>query len=436
MADTESQKTVSDLFEQARPVSAALLTIQREANHYPNFAGHPKIREISNMQGKLGKSLQPRQVEDVVELNNLLSEVMRIFSSFAPPGSFGLYGQISQAVQAQRAGQARILGAKQSVAEVEQSLDSANLSLAGQLYPRLANYDRGAQVASFQKYLQCTSGLRDDLAAYVQAVQLDRRQTLPLVQQVQNLASELAFLNASQSKPLALAFLQKSLESDKAAVKQQLDSIPVFHTELTAFQVSDRLDSHGMNANAKVDFLSTKLQTLDQKMTTAQVLASLLQRPETMAAIQQIFGAAETASLNAKAADLLKAQEVRANLAQRLGNEQQTLRQEQERAAAERAEQERRIAARQELARRVVMNAIMVAELDQEYARTTIVGYRLKASETRSSLRQQVLQNRPLSAQFWQDVQNEYNRLLPALRESQADEVLSIIRSLKVSASN
>lgn len=434
-ADAESQQSFSDLLKQAGSVSNALLSIQRQTSRFPNFAAHPRIREISNLQGRLGKSLQPRQIEDIVELNELLRQCVQIFYNFAPADSNDIYTSIREAIDAQRVRQEQVSRAKNSVIEVERTLDDGNLSRASQLYPQLSSDPQMVQVSSLQQYLQYTTGLREDLATYAQANQIDRRHDIAAVQQVLNLAHEIDLLNISQARPVTKTFLQNVVESDKAAVKQRLDMIPAFHIDLAAYKSSEKAIERSGNAEARVSFLSTKSQDLDKYIASAADLSSLLQRADTLLTIEQVFGESEKTSLIAKGADLPAAEELLANLVERLRVEQESLREAQARLDAERAKQQRQLEARQELPRQVMHDALMVAMLDDKYAQTTIVGYRLESSKKREALKQEVSQYRPLSPQFWRDVDAEFNRLLPGMTESQASDTLSVLRWLRSDSS-
>ena len=164
-ADDMNRQAMSDLFKQASALSHALLSIQHQVNPYPNFVKHPLIREISSLQERLGKSLQPRQAEDVVEMNELLRKCRNIFQNFAPPDSNQIYVSVSKAITVQRQLEEQINRAKNSILEIERALDKGDLSRANHLFQELSSDALMSQFAPTQHYVEQTQNLRQDLGA-------------------------------------------------------------------------------------------------------------------------------------------------------------------------------------------------------------------------------------------------------------------------------
>ncbi len=341
-ADADSQQTVTDLFKQTAVVSAALLSIQSQASRYPNFAAHPLIRNISSLQGRLGKSLQPRQIEDILELNELLRQCLDIFYNLAPPDSSSIYGFVRQAIDTQRQRQEQIIRVKNLITDTEDALDRGNLNRAGQLYGQLSSDSFVTQSAPAQRYLQQTQSLGLDLAAYLQAAQFAHQRNLSLVQQLQNLRRETEMLNASQSIPLTRKYLQDAIRDDTEAVRQKLASLPAFQFDEASYRIPGALPpATSSKLNDRLAFVTSRIKDIDDRLASASEVRAIIAQPEATKTVEQMVGGSEATALKATAVHIAAAERARASLVDIQNSIQASI-------AAQQEAEQRRIAAENE----------------------------------------------------------------------------------------
>lgn len=404
-ADPESQQTLSDLLKQAAVVSDALLSIRRGASQYPNFAAHPRIREISTLQSRLGKSLQPKQADDVVELSELLRQCI-VFYRFAPPDVNSINASISRAIKDQRERQGQIIRATNSIIEVEKALDGGNLSQANQLYQRLSS---DAPVPHFaQQYLQQTQSLGRDLAA-LQAIATPAQTPMSPVTAIHAVANEEAQLAAATGKPLTSSYLQRRLDVDKRSLREQLDALPAFHFDRKLY------------TTATVDRL-TQLKAL---LLSATDLAALMGNQTALNLTHSWYGDAMYAALNAKGKDITEAQLLETKLENQIATDQRLRDQEQ-------ARKEALIERRNSLASEIVNTALMITMLEEKFQLTQVIGYRMEANKQRASLSNLVRTNRALlDHAVWNEINQTFQQMLPGLTLWQADRAQSILAELR-----
>jgi hypothetical protein len=330
-ADEEDHQAFADLLQQAAALSNALLAMKHGADQYPNFARHPLIQEISAAQKRYGKNLQPTKIEDIEELKQLFQNVSRIFGKFAPPSSYGLPESVDQAIAAEQQRQQQIAGAKSSIVQIENALDTAQLVRANEIYQHLAN---AAAVPHFaQLYLQQTQGLGLDLASYVQAGQFDHRRNVSLLQQVLTLGREVNMLSTFESgRPLTKKYLEDAITNDTAAVRTELASLPTFQFNESSYRIPSVLSD-----NDKLAFVLSHLKDIDNSLAPVSETRAIVAQPDAMKTVEEVVGSNEAATLKATAAQIAAAEQVRASLADAQNSIQAKI-------TAEKEARERRIA--------------------------------------------------------------------------------------------
>ncbi len=333
-ANQDQQQALSDLVTQTTRLSEALLSVLNQASRYPNFASHPLIREIAAFQHALGPALRPKQVEDVVEMNQLLMHCQSIFGSFAPSDSSEISASVRQQIAIEEQRRERIQKVKLSIIAVESALDAGDFVRANQAYRQVAT---DAPVPRFaQMYLQQTQSLGLDLSSYAEAVQFCHQHDVPLSQQLRNLAHEVSALHSSDERPLTKKYVQDALTDDSEAVRRQLASLPPFVFDQASYQVP-----RGLSDAEKLAFVSTHINSLDSSLATVSAIQPIAGQPDLMKTVAEVVGGDQFSKLDAAAAQIVAAERVRASLL----SEQGAL---QTRIAAENEQRERRKAQAQE----------------------------------------------------------------------------------------
>jgi hypothetical protein len=318
-ADEESRQAFSNLVQQTAALPATLLSIQEATRHRnwpPNSNPSLCIQKIFSFQGRLGKSLQPKQVEDIVAMNQLLSRrdgsetnwCRGVFQSNINSDLFALFTSVSTAIDVDKQCQERVESAKKSIIEAEGALDSGDLNRATQLYQRL---DADSQLPHFaQSYLQQTQSLRQDLAAYSQAVEIARRQSVLLSQQLQNLSREVSLLNeCASSRPLTQAYLQHAIKDGIDASRRQLANLPTFQFNEASYQIPTAISE-----NDKLALIARHIKTIDEDLAKTSEARAIIAQPEAMKTLGEVVGGTEAANLKATADQIAAAERVRKSL--------------------------------------------------------------------------------------------------------------------------
>lgn len=405
-ADVESQQTVTDLLKQAASAADALLSIQRGARQYPNFARHPRIEDISALQNRLGKSLQPKQVDDVIALNNVL-QGCRVFYKFGPPNVYGMSASLNQAIEAQKQRQEQIVRARNSVIEVEKALDSGDLSEAYRSYQQLSTDTPVPHFA--QQYLQQTQSLGNDLASYSQAIAMAAPAASTAVAAIHIVSDEEAQLAGAAGKPLTSAYWQRHLDADKEALRRHLDALPAFHFDRKLY------------TTATVDHL-TQLRALLQPATD---LTALMGDQTALGLARSWYGDAMYESLTEKGKEIPEAQSLEGKLQTQIETEQKQRQEAEERKQA-------LIEERESLATEIVNKAVLITMLDEKFQLTEVIGYKMEASKQRTELLNLVHTNRALlNSAEWGKVNQQFEQILPGLTVWRASHTQAILAGLK-----
>lgn len=362
-ADQEGQQAFSDLVQQTTVLPTTLLSIQEQARRWGR-GSNPCLQKISSFQGRLGQSLHPKQVEDIVALNQLLSRTVDgqvnycrgQFQSLTNSDCFALFTSVSTAVDVEEQRQQQIGNAKTLILQVEGALDGGDLIRANQLYLQLANSTALPHFA--QTYLQQTQTLGLDLSSYAQAAQFDHRRDVPLLQQVLTLGREVSMLSAFESgRPLTKKYLQDAITNDTEAVRIKLASLPTFQFNETSYRVPSDLSE-----NDKLAFVLSHLKDVDNSLAPVSETRAIVAQPDAVKTLEEVVGGNEAARLNATAGQIAAAEHVRASLVEAQNSIQAKITAEkearerriaevEERKAAENEARERRIAEAQEAER-------------------------------------------------------------------------------------
>jgi hypothetical protein len=172
-ADEENRRTFSDLVQQTSGLSSTLLSMQKIGSQYveKGFCD----RKISELQHRLGISLDPKQVDDIVEMNDLVRSCA---------GSYGMFRETEQirvsafqAVQVASPRLQQIESARTAILQVEGALDKLDLVTAIQLFQRLTEASSLPPFA--QSYVQQTKSLRQELEKQEAAAAEVQRNTPP-----------------------------------------------------------------------------------------------------------------------------------------------------------------------------------------------------------------------------------------------------------------
>jgi WG containing repeat len=314
-ADQEGRQAFSDLVQQTTALPSTLLSIQEQARRW-GHTSNPCMQKISSLEDRLGKSLQPKQVEDIVAMNQLLGRsdgsvvnVCRgVFQSHTNSDCFALFTSVSVAVGVEKQRQEQVENAKKAILDVEGALDEVDLSRANELYQRLATAVPLPHFA--QNYLQQTQSLGLDLASYAQAVQLGHRHDIALLQQVENLSREVKMLNVSEpGRPLTKKYFQRAIKDDSESVRQQLASLATFQFDETPYRIPS-----GLSDDATFAFVSSHIKSIDDSLASISEARAIAAQPEAMKTIEEIVGGTEAAKLNATASQIAAAEHVRASL--------------------------------------------------------------------------------------------------------------------------
>jgi hypothetical protein len=341
-ADEESRQALSDLVQQTAALPKTLLSIQDQARSWGK-GSTPCLQKISSFQGRLGKSLQPKQVEDIEAMNQLLSRTVDgevnycrgQLQSLTNTDCFAVFTSVGAAVDAEKQRQEQIQATKKEIVDVEAALDGGDLSRASQLYQGLSTE---APLPHFaQNYLQQTQSLGLDLANYAQAAQFDHRRTVPLLQQVLTLGREVNMLSAIESgRALTKKYLQDAIKGDTEAVRVELASLPTFQFDETSYQIPGTLSD-----NDKLAFVSSRIKDIDSSLAAVSATRAMVAQPDAVKTVVAVVGGNEAAKLSATAAQIAAADRVRASLVDAQNSVQAKI-------AADNEARERRIAAAKE----------------------------------------------------------------------------------------
>lgn len=161
-ADEEKRRAFSDLVQQTSALPSALLsTTQGFRRTYPRSGIGKCEQKTSELQARLGPSLNPKQVSDISEMNQLLPMCAATLSGFAPPNYRNISVSVDHAITDEDQRQQQIENARNAILQAEGALDASDLGRAKQLFRGMAGT---SSLPSFaQSYLQQTQGLRQDL---------------------------------------------------------------------------------------------------------------------------------------------------------------------------------------------------------------------------------------------------------------------------------
>jgi hypothetical protein len=349
-ADEENRRAFSDLVQQTSAVPSALLSIQEGIRQkYPRMGGTDNCRgRTSELQRRLGRSLTPKQIDDIDEMNGVLMGCAGQYFAFAPPNSRNITVSANQAVADAKRRQQQIESTKNAILQVEAALDAGDLIRANQLFRGLAG--ASSQPTFAQSYLQQTQSLRQDVGAYLQAVGMDHQQSTPLVQQLKNLGREASLLNESASgRPLTQAYLQQAIKNGVDASRRQIANLPAFQFSEASYRIPTAISE-----GDELALIARHIKTIDESLAQVSEVRAIIAQPEAMKAAEEVVGGTEATTLKATADQIGSAEHMRASLVdtqnslqakiaaeQKLRDEEQARKQAQAARAAEMAAQKR-----------------------------------------------------------------------------------------------
>lgn len=314
-ADQEGRQAFSDLVQQTTVLPNTLLSIQEQARRWGR-ASNPCLQKISSFQGRLGQSLHPKQVEDIVAMNQLLSRTVDgqvnycrgQLQSLTNSDCFALFTSVSAAIDVEKQREEQIQIAKKAVIDVEDALGRGDLSRANQLYQRLATDSKLPPFAL--SYIQQTRSLREDLLAYAQAVAINHGQSMTLPQQLQNLSSEVSLLHECGTKrPLTQAYLEHAIKNDVDASREQLAKLPTFQFNESSYRIPAEISE-----SDELTLISSHIKTIDESLAKVSELRAMIAQPEAMKTVGEIVGGNEAAGLKATADQIVAAERMRGSL--------------------------------------------------------------------------------------------------------------------------
>jgi len=415
-----NRDTDSFLSEAASTVSADLIAIQNATMRYPNFASHPLMQSISSLKRQLGKKLQPKNVNDVETVTDLLSRTLRIFGG----SEFGVaYEHVeaeTNAIREYRTRQAAISNSASAIAEIERTLDQGNLAAADSRYQQVATDHFMSGFSPAKHYLAETTTLRRELSAFREASQVPRvRPEQTPSTQVSVLANEAAKAEAYSGNSLASTLLSRAAAADKQTVQSRLASLPAFEFDAKNYKVQP-ITSEIIARN-----LYTRLQELNGKLSSARELVELVGNESAMANVRLLFGESMEFELRRKGTSIPAAQQAATNLSSAIDTHERLVRAAEARKQAALEEQ-------QALAGKVVNGALIVVMLEEKFQRTSIMGYQMEANKQRQALHALLQRDRNLlTPQVWKAVQSEFERLMPGLTVYQASATQSLLANLR-----
>lgn len=332
--DQELRAAPSTLSQDAAVLSRSLLAYQKAYGGYSDYASRPQLQAISRLQDRLGKDMQPQRDEDVVEMNEVFKRCVRVSQIGQTRDERGnLLGagrnsaeferlmlsdsaadvsrKVQNDVQVERAQRAIVNRARTALLEIENTLDNGDLIGANKLYQTLAANREAVALSPVQQYLQRTFAFRDDLATYLDAVQLGTRLDTSVAQQLQNLRREIDLLKASASRPLTSKYLQGRVQSDTESLREKLSALPVFQFE----EANYRIPAKVADSNEKLSLITARITDLDSRLSAASDLRGIVTQPETIFLVEQLIGTGDAAALQRKGTQIEAAQRVRASLA-------------------------------------------------------------------------------------------------------------------------
>jgi hypothetical protein len=336
-ADEENRRVFSDLVQQTSAVPSALLSIQEGIRQkYPRMGGTDNCRgRTSELQRRLGHSLTPKQIDDIVEMNGVLMGCTGQYFEFAPPNSRNITASAYQAVADAKRRQEQIENGRTAILRVESALDASELSGANELFQGLAGASSLPPFA--QSYLRQTEGLRQDLNTYSQAVAINRLQSDSLLNQLLKLSREVSLLHDYASgRPLAQAYLQHAIKDGIESSRRQLANLPDFQFNEASYRIPS-----GTSESDQLALIASRIKTIDESLAKVSEVRAIMAQPEAMKTIGEVVGGNEAAKLNATTAQIATADHVRASLVDAQNSVQAKI-------AAENEARERRIAAAKE----------------------------------------------------------------------------------------
>ena len=315
--DVQRRLALSDLLQQAAPLSEALQSLRSHVSPYPNFASHPLIRELARLQEELGKSLRPRQLRDVEEMSNLLERSSFTFYNLVPSDSSALVASTRSAILAEQQREGDIDHQREFIVAIEGALDSGNLRVADEQCKRLSSDAFAAGFAPTRRYLELTQDLRADLSSCVRASDVARPSEVPASQQLQKVASESDLLIASNNGPITAHFLQEAIKRDAAVLNRQLAALPTFRIDETPYRLPPHFaEAATPDANEKLRLLSGRIAQLDERLAAVSEVRSVLIQHDALRKVASLLGDGVAAALDADAKQLAVAERIRTSLTQ------------------------------------------------------------------------------------------------------------------------
>jgi hypothetical protein len=348
--DVELKQTDDNLLLQSPQLAKLLLSIQREASRIPQFSRNPVLQSIEVLKKQLGRSLQPRQVSDFVEMyqpimnlrsrcNPTSRQNLQASNSqdcaivqFFPAGWWETFRAAGNSLQLQESKRGEINGVKDKILDIECALDSENWNEAARLYGQMISDKFTAQFAPAQRYLEATQTLQNDLYAYGEASKVDRAGDHSLTRQIDIVAKEAALLRKSREKPIATAQLQKNLAEDDAELKLSIAAVQALPLDEQTFALPTALKTTTLtNGAEKVSFLQSRLAMVNSKIAKSEIQA-LEDGADvvTFTLIKEQVGSASWMTLKTRAIELSAAEALRDRLATSLKETQAIIQQEED----------------------------------------------------------------------------------------------------------
>lgn len=308
-ADEEKRQAFSDLAQQTSALPSTLLSIPRALRRkYPTTGIGTCEQKTSDLQRRLGSSLNPKQVDDIFEMNQLLMLCEGTLTEFAPRDTNNIYKSVNQAYGVEKQREEQIQNASTSILQVEGALDRSDFVGANQLFQGLLRVSPLPHFAL--SYLGQTQGLREDLLAYAQAAEIDHGQNLPLSKQVQSLGREVSLLNECGSKqPLTQAYLQHAIKNGGDASKQQLAKLPTFQFNAASYRIPDDISK-----SKKLTLVENYIKTIDDNVAKVSEVRTIVLQPGGLKTAEEVFGANEATRLKATADQIDAAERMRGSL--------------------------------------------------------------------------------------------------------------------------
>jgi hypothetical protein len=152
--DHENDNAAKAVLATADPLSRDLRAMLTTANSYPNFRGDALLLPTEVLQKKLGKSLQPKSLDDISEMIGAFEKAARRYGQFAnDPNLYTVISSLKAAIGVQQDRLRQIEDARNKIIQIELELDKNDLTAATSLLQDLTQDTVATHFTAVQRYI-------------------------------------------------------------------------------------------------------------------------------------------------------------------------------------------------------------------------------------------------------------------------------------------